>query len=59
MYLLLVPMTSYMLLLPTLAVVVTVGYDIKNIDTISIWIIYMEVQCIGYVLYKLKRSIYT
>jgi len=56
MYLLLVPISSYMLLLPTIAVVVTVGYDIKSIDTISIWIIYMEVQCIGYVLYKLKRK---
>ena len=50
-----IPMIAYFLMLLNVAVMVTVGINVEDIDTISIWIVWMQVILFGYILRRIKQ----
>jgi len=54
-FLILIPMIAYFLMILNVAVMVTVGINVEDIDTISIWIVWMQVILFGYILRRIKQ----
>ena len=54
-FLMLIPMVAYFLMLLNVAVMVTVGINVKDIDTMVIWIIWMQVVLFGYIIRRIKQ----
>ena len=48
-------MIAYFLMILNVAVMVTVGINVEDIDTISIWIVWMQVILFGYILRRIKQ----
>tara|TARA_B100001093_G_scaffold510273_1_gene575814 strand:+ start:871 stop:1032 length:162 start_codon:yes stop_codon:yes gene_type:complete len=51
----LIPMVAYFLMLLNVAVMATVGINVKDIDTMVIWIIWMQVVLFGYIIRRIKQ----
>jgi len=51
----LIPMVAYFLMLLNVAVMVTVGINVKDIDTMVIWIVWMQVVLFGYIIRRIKQ----
>jgi len=54
-FLMLIPMVAYFLMLLNVAVMVTVGINVKDIDTMVIWIVWMQVVLFGYIIRRIKQ----
>ena len=54
-FLILIPMVAYFLMLLNVAAMVTVGINVKDIDTIVIWIVWMQVVLFGYIIRRIKQ----
>jgi len=54
-FLILIPMIAYFLMILNVAVMVTVGINVEDIDTIVIWIIWMQVVLFGYIIRRIKQ----
>ncbi len=54
-FLMLIPMVAYFLMLLNVAVMATVGINVKDIDTMVIWIIWMQVVLFGYIIRRIKQ----
>ena len=54
-FLILIPMIAYFLMILNVAVMVTVGINVEDIDTISIWIVWMQVILFGYIIRRIKQ----
>jgi len=50
-----IPMIAYFLMLLNVAVMVTVGINVEDIDTIVIWIVWMQVVLFGYIIRRIKQ----
>ncbi len=48
-------MVAYFLMLLNVAVMATVGINVKDIDTMVIWIIWMQVVLFGYIIRRIKQ----
>lgn len=53
-YLLFTPFAGYFAMLLTVMIMHTVGYDIKGVDTFTIWCIHMQIYVYLFVITKLK-----
>tara|TARA_E500000305_G_scaffold38028_1_gene29198 strand:+ start:374 stop:544 length:171 start_codon:yes stop_codon:yes gene_type:complete len=54
-FLMLIPAIAYLLLLFSVAFMATIGIDIREIDTIGIWIIWIQIILFIYVMRRLKK----
>tara|TARA_E500000305_G_C3937904_1_gene196017 strand:+ start:273 stop:449 length:177 start_codon:yes stop_codon:yes gene_type:complete len=54
-FLILIPMIAYFLMILNVAVMVTVGINVEDIDTIVIWIVWMQVVLFGYIIRRIKQ----
>ena len=57
MYILIIPMVCYILMLLTTGLLVTLGVDIKSIDTIGIFMLYIQGTIMIIILRWLKRKV--
>ncbi len=57
--LLLTPMLAYFMLLLTVGILASIGVDVRDIDTVSMFVIYVEIIVMLTVLRWLKRKVYT
>ncbi len=57
MYILSIPAASYLLMLITAGLLVTLGVDKKNIDTIGMFMIYLQCAVLLVALRWLKRKV--
>jgi hypothetical protein len=57
MYILSIPAASYLLMLITAGLLVTLGVDKKNIDTIGMFMIYLQCAVLLVVLRLIKRKV--
>jgi hypothetical protein len=57
MYILTIPMVSYILMLLTTGLLVTLGVDIKSIDTVGIFMLYIQGTIMIIILRWLKRKV--
>ena len=55
MYILMIPMVSWLAMIITSALLVHLGVDKKAIDTIDIFMIYVQIILITYTLRRLKQ----
>jgi len=55
MYVLMIPMASWMAMIITSALLVHLGVDKKAIDTVGIFVIYVQIFLITYTLRRLKN----
>jgi len=58
MHLFTIPMAAYFAMLFTVAFAVNVGYDIKQIETETIFVMYIQVYILALLFRKLKGAIY-
>jgi len=56
-YLLFTPFAGYFAMLLTVMIMHTVGYDIKGVDTFTIWCIHMQIYVYLFVITKLKGKL--
>ena len=57
MYILIIPMVCYILMLLTTGLLVTLGVDIKSIDTVGIFMLYIQGTIMIIILRWLKRKV--
>jgi len=57
MYILSIPAASYLLMLITSGLLVTLGVDKKNLDTVGIFMLYVQGTTILMILRWLKRKV--
>ncbi len=57
--LLLTPMLAYFMLLLTVGILASIGVDVRDIDTVSMFVIYVEIIVMLTVLRWLKRKVNT
>jgi hypothetical protein len=57
MYILTIPMATYILMIITAGLLVTLGVDKKNIDTIGMFMIYLQCAVLLVVLRLIKRKV--
>ena len=57
MYILTIPMATYILMIVTAGLLVTLGVDKKNIDTIGMFMIYLQCAVLLVALRWLKRKV--
>jgi len=57
MYILSIPAASYLLMLITAGLLVTLGVDKKNLDTVGIFMLYVQGTTILMILRWLKRKV--
>ena len=57
MYIRIIPMVCYILMLLTTGLLVTLGVDIKSIDTIGIFMLYIQGTIMIIILRWLKRKV--
>jgi hypothetical protein len=55
MYILMIPMASWLAMICTSALLVNLGVDEKAIDTVDIFMIYVQILLIIYTLRRLKQ----
>jgi hypothetical protein len=55
MYILMIPMASWLAMIITSALLVNLGVDEKAIDTVDIFMIYVQILLIIYTLRRLKQ----
>ncbi len=55
MYILMIPMASWLAMIITSALLVDLGVDEKAIDTVGIFMIYVQILLIIYTLRRLKQ----
>ena len=53
------PMLAYFLMLLTVVILASIGVDVRDIDTVSMFVIYVEIIVMLTVLRWLKRKVYT
>ena len=53
-YLLFTPFVGYFAMLITIVIMYSAGYDVKGVDTFTIWCIYMQIYAYLFVITKLK-----
>jgi len=58
MYVFLIPMAAYFAMLFTVAFAVNVGYDIRYIETETLFVVYIQVYIFVLMFRKLKGAIY-
>ena len=49
-----IPLLAYLLLILSIAVVVSVGIDIREVNTIATWAVWMQVLLFGYLIRKVR-----
>ena len=49
-----IPLLAYLLLILSIAVVVSVGIDIREVNTIATWVVWMQVLLFGYLIRKVR-----
>ena len=54
-FLMLIPTIAYLLLIFSVVFMATIGIDIREIDTIGIWIIWIQIILFIYVMRRLKN----
>ena len=52
-------MLAYFLMLITIVILASIGVDVRDIDTVSMFVIYVEIIVMLTVLRWLKRKVYT
>lgn len=52
-------MLAYFMLLLTVGILASIGVDVRDIDTVSMFVIYVEIIVMLTVLRWLKRKVYT
>lgn len=55
MYILLTPVACWMAMITTSVLLIHLGVDKKNIDTVGIFVIYVQIILITYTLRRLKQ----
>jgi hypothetical protein len=58
MYVFLIPMAAYFAMMFTVAFAVNVGYDIRSIETETLFVVYIQVYIFVLMFRKLKGAIY-
>lgn len=58
MYVFLIPMAAYFAMMFTIAIAVNVGYDIRSIETETLFVVYIQVYIFVLMFRKLKGVIY-
>ena len=53
-YLLFTPFVGYFAMLITIVIMYSAGYDVKGVDTFTIWCIYIQIYVYLFVITKLK-----
>ncbi len=54
LYLLFTPFVGYFAMLLTVVIMYTVGYDVRGVDTFTIWCMYIQIYVYLFVITKLK-----
>ena len=57
--LLMTPMLAYFLMLLTVVILASIGIDVRDLDTVNLFVIYIQILTILIVLRWLKRKVYT
>lgn len=58
MYVFFIPMAAYFSMMFTVAFAVNVGYDVKSIESETLFVVYIQVYIFVLVFRKLKGAIY-
>ena len=58
MYVFFIPMAAYFAMMFTVAIAVNVGYDIRSIETETLFVVYIQVYIFVLMFRKLKGAIY-